>query len=74
LHRRVWEHKHRKIEGFTRRYRVHRLVYYEETSNPEAAIEREKQIKGLRRSKKLALIRSMNPEFVDFSKGWFDEE
>ena len=62
------------MEGFSKRYRVHRMVYLEETTNPESAIEREKQIKGLRRAKKLRLIRSTNPGFIDLSKDWFDEE
>ena len=57
LHRRVWEHKQGEVEGFSKRYGVHRLVYFEETKNSEAAIEREKQIKGWRRTKKLALVR-----------------
>jgi len=46
LHRRVWEHKQKRIDGFTKRYNVTRLDYYEETSDIRAAIEREKQIKG----------------------------
>ena len=60
------------MEGFSKRYGVHRLVYFEETKNSEAAIEREKQIKGWRRTKKLALVRLMNPEFVDLSNDWFE--
>ena len=73
LFRRVWEHKQGEVEGFSKRYRVHRLVFYEETVSREAAIVREKQIKGFRRSKKLVLIRSMNPNFSDLSVGWFEK-
>jgi putative endonuclease len=71
LLRRLWEHKTGAAAGFTKRYKVHRLVYFEETSNINAAIDREKQILGLKRSKKLALIRKVNPEFKDLSEGWF---
>lgn len=56
LRRRVFEHRHRLVPGFTRRYHVDRLVYFEMTPNVRAAIEREKQIKGWRRSKKITLI------------------
>jgi putative endonuclease len=71
LERRLWEHKNGLVEGFTKRYDVHRLIYFEETLNVEAAIEREKQIKSFRRSKKLALIRKQNPKFADLSNNWF---
>jgi putative endonuclease len=68
LERRIYEHRHKLIEGFTKRYNVNQLVYYEETNLAEAAIEREKQIKSWRREKKLDLIRSFNPKWHDFSK------
>ena len=71
LERRVCEHKQGLVAGFTSRYRVTRLVYYEETSDVAAAIEREKQIKGWLRSKKVALIESMNPEWDDLSDRWY---
>jgi len=71
LERRVYEHKQGLVAGFTSRYRVTRLVYYEETSDVAAAIEREKQIKGWLRSKKVALIESMNPEWDDLSDRWY---
>jgi putative endonuclease len=74
LLRRVWEHKYGEVEGFSKRYTVHRLVYYEETPSREAAIIREKQIKGIRRSRKLSLIRKTNPEFKDLRQDWFDLE
>ena len=66
LIRRVYEHrKHLNPDSFTSRYDVHKLVYFEQTSDVRAALEREKQLKGWRRSKKNALIESMNPEWKD---------
>jgi putative endonuclease len=70
LERRMFEHKDSLIPGFTSRYRIDRLVYYEATSDIEAAIAREKQIKGWRRSKKVALIEAANPKWEDLSKAW----
>jgi putative endonuclease len=74
LLRRSYEHKHGLVEGFTKKYRVHRLVYYEETSDVENAIAREKQLKKWRRSKKMDLIKSANPKWQDLSEDWFDRE
>jgi putative endonuclease len=68
LNRRVWEHKHGAIPGFTKKYRITRLVYFDYTPNVSAAIEREKQIKGWTRAKKIALIESVNPTWVDLSE------
>jgi putative endonuclease len=65
LTRRVWEHKEKQAPGFTEKYGVDRLVYYEATEDVLSAIAREKQIKGYRREKKLALIEAMNPEWND---------
>lgn len=65
LLKRIHQHKHDQIEGFTKRYRVHSLVYYEITSDIVAAIAREKQIKTWRRSWKLNLIEASNPEWRD---------
>ena len=65
LQRRVWEHKEDLLGGFTQRYKVHKLVYYEIFDDVSNAILREKQIKGGSRKKKLDLIKSMNPEFRD---------
>jgi len=56
LERRVYEHKNKLVEGFTKRYNITKLVYYEETNNVQSAIEREKQIKGWLRRRKIALI------------------
>ncbi len=65
LCRRVAEHKSNAVPGFTSCYQVHKLVYYEAGGDISACIEREKQIKGLLRSKKEGLIRSFNPDWHD---------
>ena len=61
LERRMYEHKNKIIKGFTSKYNVNKLVYFEETKDVNEAIAREKEIKGWRRSKKVALIESVNP-------------
>ena len=71
LERRVYEHKKKLFEGFTKRYNITKLVYYEVTSDVSAAIEKEKQIKGWLRRKKITLIEAMNPQWTDLSEGWF---
>src|SRR5512139_1986061 len=73
LRRRVYEHKHKLVEGFTSKYNITQLVYFEDTPDVRAAIAREKQIKGWLRSKKIALIESMNPKWEDLSAEWFEE-
>jgi len=70
LQRRVYEHKNKLAEGFTRMYDVNRLVFFEIFGDVRDAIAREKQIKGWRRNKKLALIESMNPKWQDLSEEW----
>ena len=65
LKRRVFEHKEKLADGFTKRYNVNKLVYYEQFENITNAIEREKQIKGGSRKDKINLIKSINPEFKD---------
>lgn len=65
LIRRVYEHKNKMVAGFTRKYNVDRLVYFEVCSGIVVAIEREKQIKGWSRKKKQDLINSLNPEWDD---------
>ena len=72
LRRRVWQHKEKIIGGFTAKYNITRLVYYEETSDVRAAIAREKQIKGWLRQKKIALIEAENPDWRDLSEEWYD--
>ena len=69
---RVDQHKHKRLDGFTKPYNVTRLVYCEATNDVLAAIAREKQIKGWRRSKKITLIESMNPQWRDLSAEWRD--
>ena len=70
LLRRVAEHKQKLIPGFTARYNITRLVYYEETPDVRSAIAREKQIKGWVRAKKVALIEAANPQWRDLSEEW----
>ena len=65
LKRRVWEHKQGLVEGFTKKYNVKKMVYYEITEDALVAIEREKQLKKWRREKKFALIEKMNPQWRD---------
>ena len=72
LSNRLYEHKVGVVDGFTKRYNIKKLVYYETTNNIHSAIAREKQIKGWLRRKKIALIESMNPDWNDLSEGWFD--
>ena len=74
LFRRVYEHKQKLVEGFTKKYNIDRLVYYEETHDVNAALLREKQIKGWLRKKKIALIQSLNPKWEDLSEGWYEED
>jgi len=69
LVRRVYEHKHDLIKGFTSKYGVHQLVYFEQTADVLSAIKREKQIKSWNRKWKLELIEAMNPEWVDLYEG-----
>jgi putative endonuclease len=71
LVRRVWEHRAEVISGFTRRYGIKRLVYYESHAEALSAIRREKQIKGYARVKKIALIESLNREWNDLAELWF---
>jgi putative endonuclease len=65
LQKRVYQHRMKLVPGFTTRYNVDKLVYYEVADNPEAAIMREKQIKGGSRRKKIDLINSMDPQWQD---------
>ena len=72
LLRRVYEHKEKLAKGFTERYGINRLVYFELTESVESAIAREKQLKGWRRERKVELIESMNPEWNDLSLEWME--
>ena len=73
LERRVGEHKQGKGSVFTSRYKINQLVYFESCSDVLDAIDREKQIKGWLRVKKIALVESINPNWEDLSADWFDE-
>ena len=70
LARRLYEHRQELADGFTKRYHVHKLVYFEQTSSIEAAIAREKELKGWTRGKKNALVEMMNPVWRDLSEDW----
>jgi len=70
LPHRVWQHKNKVVRGFTNRYNLTQLVYYECFFYPDAAIAREKEIKGWLRSRKIALIESMNPRWDDLARDW----
>jgi putative endonuclease len=71
LHKRVFQHRFHRIEGFTDKYQVERLLYWESFDDVQKAINREKQLKGWRRSKKIALIESLNPHWLDLAREWF---
>ena len=71
IERRAWEHKSRTLVGFTGRYNIDRLVYYEDCESIQDAIQREKQLKGWLRRKKVALIESANPEWDDLADRWY---
>jgi putative endonuclease len=71
LKRRVYEHKQKLIEGFTKKYNITYLVYYETTSDVVEARAREKQLKGWRRDRKVALIEASNPQWKDLALEWY---
>jgi putative endonuclease len=73
LEHRVFQHKANQIDGFTKRYNLHRLVYFEAFGDIRDAIAREKEIKGWLRAKKVALIKSMNPGWKDLAPDWMDK-
>jgi len=73
LHRRVFEHKAGLLPGFTSRYAVTRLVHFEYTDHIRAAIEREREIKSWRREKKIRLVESHNPGWLDLAIDWFPD-
>jgi putative endonuclease len=72
LERRVFEHKTGSIDGFTNRYRLNQLVYFDAGTSIEGAISTEKVIKWWRRSKKIDLIEQTNPELKDLPEGWYE--
>ena len=67
---RVWQHKNKQVPGFTSRYNLTRVVYYERFFYPDAAIAREKEIKSWDRGKRVSLIESVNPTWEDLSLAW----
>jgi putative endonuclease len=73
LTRRMYQHVHGLIPGFTSLYRANRLVWWDSTPNARAAVAREREIKSWRREKKVDLIESLNPGWVDLSAGWFPD-
>ena len=71
LPKRIWEHKNKVVDGFTKKYNLNKLVYYEVFSRPNQAIDREKKLKSLNRDKKIQLINDFNPEWEDlYEKLW----
>ncbi|MEG0167103.1 MAG: GIY-YIG nuclease family protein [Ruthenibacterium sp.] len=70
LKRRLYEHKNKLVDGFTKKYNVYKLVYFDYTTDVNAAIAREKQIKGWTRIKKNALVEQMNADWHDLSEAW----
>ena len=74
LYRRLQEHRDGVGSTFTTRYRIDHLMYFEDTTHVRVALEREKQVKGWTRARKLALIKSTNPKMRDLSEDWLDPE
>ena len=74
LHKQVFEHKWKEREGFTAKYNCDRLVWFENYQDVTNAIDREKQLKGWRPEKKIALIEKTNPAWIDLSRNWYDAE
>jgi len=72
LKKRIYEHKNHLIPGFTDKYDINRLLYFETIGDSTSAISREKQIKAWRREKKVTLIDSINPAWNDLSHDWYD--
>jgi len=73
IKKRVYEHKNKMVEGFTKKYNICKLLYFETFADIYSAIAREKTIKGWLRRKKIELIKSVNPDWVDISNTWQDE-
>jgi putative endonuclease len=72
IKKRIYQHKNKLVEGFTKKYNIDMLIYYETFSDVRSAISREKLIKVWLRSKKIDLINTTNPDWTDLSKDWFD--
>ncbi len=74
LEKRVWQHKQHEFAGFTAKHDVDRLLYFESFDDVRNAIDREKQLKGWRRAKKIALIETANPKWEDLSRDWYESD
>jgi putative endonuclease len=74
LHHRVFQHKWKEHDGFTARYNCDRLVWFERHQDVNRAIDRETELKGWRRARKIALIEESNPAWIDLSRDWYDAE
>ncbi len=72
IKKRVWQHKSKLIDGFTKKYNIQHLIYFETFDDISSAIAREKVLKGWLRKKKIELINSINPEWNDLSQDWYD--
>ena len=72
LKRRIWQHREKQLPGFSAKYNTTHVVWYQATPNSNAAIAREKQIKGWVRTKKIRLIESTNPDWRDLAEDWFE--
>jgi putative endonuclease len=72
IKKRFWEHKNHLVPGFTEKYRIEKLLYFETIGDAISAINREKQMKKWRREKKVKLIDSINPRWTDISQDWYD--
>jgi putative endonuclease len=72
LEQRVYQHKKKLTPGFTSKYNVDRLVYFEETTDVQEAIAREKQLKGWRRARKAQLVETINPDWRDLAADWYE--
>ena len=74
LERRIYEHKNDLVRGFTKKYKIHSLVYYEDTNDIYVTLRREKQLKKWNRKWKLALIEQVNPDWNDIAKDWIPDK
>lgn len=73
LERRIYQHKFKEVDGFTKKYNLKKLIHFEETNSIEEALKREKQLKNWHRGWKINLIRETNPSFQDLATNWFEE-
>lgn len=72
IKKRIYEHKNKLVEGFTKKYNINRLLYFETFGDIFSAISREKTIKGWLRKKKIELVRTSNPAWADLSQDWYE--